>query len=482
LKTNFISGDNATLNITQTLPAATDLSSTNEATTDVQNAITATKGIAGYQVTVGNGGATNTASYSLQLDADADADTVQKLLEKRFGTLTRVGDLSIVEAGTLGASSIDVVLQGSNDQAVAAASSRIVTALKGVSQVKDVTSGLATTAPAISVKADGQNAARYGLTDTALTTAVAEAVEGTTVTQVVIGGTTDSVVVQPATDVTSIADLEKVVISTQTGRQIKLGSVATVEKVNAPAELTRTDGDRSNTISATPIGDDTGAASTAVQNAVDSVTLPAGVTASLGGATSTQDDAFSSLIIAMIVAVALVLLILLAVFGSFAQTAILLMSIPFAFTGAVLVLRVTSIPLGIAGLIGMLMLIGIVVTNAIVLMDRINQNRRHGMALHEAVLEGGLRRLRPILMTALATMIALVPMALGISGAGTFLSTPLAVVVIGGLFTSTLLTLVLIPVLYETVESARDQRRHRRSERKEASVDNSRAGEVLIRS
>jgi HAE1 family hydrophobic/amphiphilic exporter-1 len=137
-------------------------------------------------------------------------------------------------------------------------------------------------------------------------------------------------------------------------------------------------------------------------------------------------------------------------------------SIPFAFVGAVALLLITGTPLGVAALIGILTLIGIVVTNAIVLMDLINQYRDRGMTVTEALVEGGLRRLRPIPMTALATIFALLPMALGITGAGGFISQPLAVVVIGGLVSSTLLTPVLIPVLYTMIESRREARRLRR--------------------
>lgn len=468
MKTSFISGDNQTLTVAQTMPAGTDLQTTNTAAEDVERALAGTEGIASYQVTVGSGSSTSTARYTIQIADGADAAELQTNLQGAFDGLDDVGDLTITEAGTLGASSIDVVLQGSDSQAVADASTAVTAALQTVSEVKNVASGLGESAPAISVQPIGQEAVAYGLTDTSLTAAVAQAVQGTTVTQVTIGGTTESVVVQPETPASSIEELADLVITTATGQQVTLGSIATIEQVDAPAALTRTDGQRANTISATPVGDDTGAANTAVQNAVDTVDLPAGVTASLGGSASTQNDAFTSLILAMVMAVALVLLILLAVFGSFAQTAMLLVSVPFAFTGAILLLRITNISLGIAGLIGMLMLIGIVVTNAIVLMDRINQNRKQGMSIHDAVYHGGLRRLRPILMTALATMIALVPMALGISGAGTFLSTPLAVVVIGGLFTSTLLTLVLIPVLYVSIEEAREHGRQRRLARKTA--------------
>lgn len=468
LKTSFITGDNETLTITQTMPAGSNLQTTNAAAETVEGALSGTDGIASYQVTVGSGASTSTARYTIQIADDTDGTELQEDLQERFSALEGVGELTITEAGTLGASSIDVVLKGSDGDAVSDASEAVTAALQDVAEVKNATSGLGTSAPAISVTAIGQDAVRYGLTDASLTAAVAQAVQGTTVTQVTLGGETQSVVVEPASPVAGIDDLSRLVITTATGEQVTLSEVATIEQVDAPASLTRTDGQRANTITATPVGDDTGAASAAVQNAVDSIDLPDGVTATLGGATTTQNQAFTSLIIAMVLAVALVLLILLAVFGSFAQTAMLLVSVPFAFTGAILMLRITGISLGIAGLIGMLMLIGIVVTNAIVLMDRINQNRKQGMDIHDAVYHGGLRRLRPILMTALATMIALVPMALGISGSGGFLSTPLAVVVIGGLFTSTLLTLVLLPVLYVTIEGSRERWRQNRAVRSAA--------------
>jgi HAE1 family hydrophobic/amphiphilic exporter-1 len=146
-----------------------------------------------------------------------------------------------------------------------------------------------------------------------------------------------------------------------------------------------------------------------------------------------------------------------ATFRSLVQPLILLVSIPFAATGAIVLLLATGTPLGVPALIGVLMLVGIVVTNAIVLMDLINQYRAQGMSVAAAVVEGGRRRLRPILMTAIATIFALLPMALGLTGEGGFISQPLAVVVIGGLVSSTLLTLVLVPTLYTMVEATKER-------------------------
>jgi hypothetical protein len=137
--------------------------------------------------------------------------------------------------------------------------------------------------------------------------------------------------------------------------------------------------------------------------------------------------------------------------------------VPFAATGAILLQIATGVPLGVASLIGVLMLIGIVVTNAIVLVDLVNQYREKGLNAHDATVAGGSRRLRPILMTALATIFALTPMALGITGHGGFISQPLAIVVIGGLVSSTVLTLLVLPTLYNLVEGARERRAARRA-------------------
>jgi HAE1 family hydrophobic/amphiphilic exporter-1 len=163
------------------------------------------------------------------------------------------------------------------------------------------------------------------------------------------------------------------------------------------------------------------------------------------------------------VAIALVYLIMVAAFRSLLQPLILLVSIPFAATGALGLSALTDTPIGVPSMIGMLMLIGIVVTNAIVLIDLINQKRASGAGIEEAVAQGARLRVRPIVMTALATVGALTPMALGITGGGAFISKPLAVIVIGGLLTSTLLTLLIVPVLYDLVENGRKrwlQRHH----------------------
>jgi HAE1 family hydrophobic/amphiphilic exporter-1 len=194
------------------------------------------------------------------------------------------------------------------------------------------------------------------------------------------------------------------------------------------------------------------------------------VTAEVGGLAETQAASFQQLGIAMLVAIAIVFMLLVATFRSLLQPLILLVSIPFAATGAIALLLATGTPLGISALIGMLMLIGIVVTNAIVLIDLVNQYRAQGQSVSNAVFNGARQRLRPILMTALATIFALIPMALGVTGSSGFISQDLAIVVIGGLVSSTLLTLILVPVLYRLVEGRRERRASRRAKGEGAHV------------
>ncbi|HAM44686.1 MAG TPA: multidrug transporter, partial [Propionibacteriaceae bacterium] len=247
-----------------------------------------------------------------------------------------------------------------------------------------------------------------------------------------------------------------------TAEPIRLTEVATVDVVQAPASITRVNGSRAATLTASSEASDLGGTTSLINQGIASLDLPDGVTVRVGGVSQQQSDSFAQLGLAMVIAIAVVYLIMVATFGSLLQPLILLISIPFAATGALGLSRLTDTPLGIASMIGLLMLIGIVVTNAIVLIDLINQKRRAGASVVESIQAGARLRVRPIVMTALATVFALIPMSLGLTGGGVFISKPLAIVVIGGLVSSTLLTLILVPVLYGLLETWRENRRERR--------------------
>ncbi|WP_330353772.1 efflux RND transporter permease subunit [Streptomyces chartreusis] len=467
LKTNFFDqGEQEVLTVKQELKPGTSLAATDEQAKKVERLLADTKGVKDYQVTIGSSGFmaafgggtdTNQASYQVMLEDSASYDDVQGRIEAGLKKLDGVGTTTIAAGDGFGAQDLSVVVKAADGDVLRKASEQVREAVAGLDDVTDVTSDLAQSVPRVSVKANDK-AAAAGFNDQTLGLAVAQAVRGNTAAQATLDDTERDIVIRSAKPATTLKQLQGLRLG-----PVKLGDIADVKLVDGPVSMTRIDGQRAATITAKPTGDNTGAVSADLQSKIDQLTLPAGATASIGGVSEDQDEAFVNLGLAMLAAIAIVFMLLVATFRSLAQPLILLVSIPFAATGAIGLLVATGTPMGVPAMIGMLMLIGIVVTNAIVLIDLINQYRKQGYGVVEAVIEGGRHRLRPILMTALATIFALLPMALGVTGEGGFIAQPLAVVVIGGLITSTLLTLLLVPTLYAMLELRKERRAKKRA-------------------
>jgi hydrophobic/amphiphilic exporter-1 (mainly G- bacteria), HAE1 family len=478
LQTNFLGsmGSN-TYQVMQTMPVATSLGKTDAAAKKVEQVLRGIDGVDSYQVTIGSGQGfgpgdlstnSNKATYSITSDENVDQTRFENTLRRRLDALTGVGKLTVGSGfGDAGASNIEVDVHAADEATLRTATDRVEAAVRGVPNTADVTSNLAADLPTIQVSVDRTKAAKKGLSEQQIGQAVRAAFEGQKTGTVVLGGDEYDVLVRPTSAPDSVAQMRDFKVSTPTGSTVRLADVADVHTVNRPAQITRTDGERTASVTATPTGTDTGAVSADVQRRLAGVTMPSGATWELGGVTTQQNDAFRQLLLAVAAAIAIVFIVMVATFRSIVQPLILLISIPFAATGAIGLLLATHIALGVPGMIGMLMLVGIVVTNAIVLIDLINQYRRQGMSVRDAVVEGGRRRLRPILMTAVATIFALLPMAFGLTGGGLFISQPLAIVVIGGLVTSTLLTLVLVPTLYTMIEGRKERRAQRAAAREE---------------
>ena len=478
LKTNlFDSSKENDFTITQALPPGTDLSHTMAAATPVEHLLATTPGVRTYQVTAGStgtlfgaGGGANASSslaqFTVVTDPAADKSAIIARLRHEVANLRDVGQVAVSATNTsMGSSDIAVRIYGSDPTALAAANATVLKAIKTVAGLANVTSNLSQSRPVIDVTLNQAKAAAVGITadevEQTLGLALNGVPAGSLPTQL---GTLPATLALPTLRGNPVQTIASLPLATASG-VLPLATVAHVSQVQAPEQITHTDGERTVTISATAIGANVGQTSNQIKAALTKVSLPAGTRWEMAGVTEQMNDVFRQMGIAMVIAILVVYLIMAGAFRSLLNPLLLLISIPFAAVGAVLMLWLTSTPLGLPSLIGLLMLIGIVVTNAIVLLDLINQFRRRGMTAEEAVIEGARRRLRPILMTAVATILALIPMALGPMlpyswhlGESSFLSTPLAVVVIGGLFTSTVLTLVLVPVLYLSVERLR---RHR---------------------
>jgi len=463
LETNFLdeSGQDS-LRMTQELPVGSSLATTDAAAKEAEAILGDTDGVESYQVTGGGsglpwegGGGNTRATYSVDLTEGSDADAVEDALRARFDGRSDLGEITFGGGGPGGApaNQLEVIVQAADPDVLARAAEQAQQAMADTLGVVDVTSNLADRAPRIDVTVDRAAAARAGLSEAAVGQLLAQAFRGMPLGQVSVGGEQQDVVLRFGRAPATVDELRAFPV----GRG-KLDDVADVTETRGPLEVTRIDGERSVSVTGTATGSDLGATTKALQKRLDRIDVP-GASVTVGGASAEQAEAFADLGLAVLAAIAIVFLIMVATFRSLLQPLILLVSIPFAATGAIGLLLATGTPLGVPALIGVLMLVGIVVTNAIVLMDLINQYRAQGMGVLEAVREGGRRRLRPILMTAIATIFALLPMALGLTGEGGFISKPLAIVVIGGLISSTLLTLVLVPTLYTIVERTTERLR-----------------------
>ena len=489
MKTNFLgdSGNNA-FTVTQEVAPNASLQAIDEGSRAIEQALISTPDVETVQLTISAPGAGGSSfslasssgprvTFSVTAGANADVQTVQDRVRERLATVPG-GDKTTI--GTGGSSSgfssnLTVSVTAPTQELLREGTAKITEALSTASGLRDVTSSLDESRPFVRLTVDHAAAAAAGLNEQAIGGIVAQRLgpvpagnvllEGQTVRVFLLSGTTapDSII--------ALRDLE---IPTATGPK-RLSELAAVDVVNGPVTITTEHGGPSASVTATPVDDNLGAANTNVRAALRDLALPDGVQWELGGVSADQSAAFAQLGLALLAAILIVYVVMVATFKSLLQPLLLLVSVPFAATGAVLLQIATGVPLGVASLIGVLMLIGIVVTNAIVLVDLVNQFRARGADVAHAVVEGGVRRVRPIVMTALATVLALTPMALGVTGHSGFISQPLAIVVIGGLLSSTALTLLVLPALYAIVEGPIERRRMRRRARVEGEL----AGEGL---
>jgi HAE1 family hydrophobic/amphiphilic exporter-1 len=253
--------------------------------------------------------------------------------------------------------------------------------------------------------------------------------------------------------VDAVADAE---LQTPLGDTVLIKDVAAVEEVPTPvAVLTRNQSEFA-AVTASVTDRDSNAVITAMDAEIAALDLPEGVDVQVAGMAEMMNEAFLQLGLAMLVAVAAVYLVMVIAFGEAIAPLAIMFSLPLAIIGSVVALLVMGIPLDMPAMIGLLMLIGIVTTNAIVLIDRVQQKIREGMQRREAILVAGADRIRPVLMTALTTICALLPLAAGLAE-GALISQSLAVTVVGGLTTSTLLTLVVVPVIFDMLEGWKER-------------------------
>lgn len=465
------------LTVEVAMPPGTDLIATEETVIRLEQVLAENPEVLTYQTTAGTsntlmgaftammGSGTNAASITVVLDPEADMEQEAEELRRAYegiieaGTIVTVNTGEQVSAQMIG-SGLEISVLGDDYDDVANISQQLVADLEGIDGLANIELDVSSIEPKLDITIDEDKIITSGLPPEQIPQLTQELFlmnSGGTVARATVGGESYDIFIKGITPELTSADMASQ-LSIGWPVSVKLSDIANVELGVQPTSIQRTDQKLAASITGSITQEDVGAVNQAVQQKIDALQTAPGIEVKIGGTAEMMQESFSSMFIAIIVAIILAFIVLVVTFRSFINPLIIMVSLPLASIGALLGLLVTGHPLGVSALMGILMLVGIVLTNAIVLVALVEQLRKNGVSTYQALLESGRTRLRPILMTAITTMVAMVPIALGL-GEGTLMAAELAIVVIGGLFSSTLLTLLVVPVIYSLVEGLRSRMR-----------------------
>jgi HAE1 family hydrophobic/amphiphilic exporter-1 len=460
--TLFPSGGERFLTIDMTLPPGTSIETTLTEVGEIEGKLSELAGrgeVDAYLTTIGTpesgftpggpsgqGGASR-ANILVRLTGDAPENIAEGLRETFSSDGPR--QVAVAEIGNGPPSSgLEVAVTGSDYGAISDATRELVTEFAKIDGMVNVTSDVAESRDEVVIRVSPPLAAAVGLSARAVAFQVSQFMVGSAVTQLHLGDTTLDVVLrgrpEDADRIDKLLDLE---IAGPMG-SARLGDIAEVSLEEGPVSISRFDGRRSANITGAITAEDTQSMGRLVQQRIDAMDLPDGVEVAAGGIFADVAEGFRDIGLAMGVGVLLVYLVMAASLGALRNPFVIVTSLPLAVIGALVALAITGRTLGLPAMMGFLLLVGIVVTNAIVLIAFVEQLRERGLGLHDALVQAGVVRLRPILMTGFTTSFALFPLAAFVSRSGGIIGAELATVVIGGLISSTVLTLVVVPVVY----------------------------------
>jgi multidrug efflux pump subunit AcrB len=468
--TSFLPADkDKAIQVEVKMPSGTALEVTNDKAKEIEDQLKTYSEVQVISTTVGNLrgqlagdgsiGSTNRVNMFVSLDPDTKMDAFLKRVRSDLEGLKEDAELNVHEVNSMIPTSGEIVavVKGDRMQDIRKVAEALTQRMEKVDDLVNVTNNLSEQKELVNIKVDQEKAAKEGLSAAQVAMSIRGLLEADTVTELENGSQVQEVKLGlERKDLASLKKLKDVRIMGATGNLVRLGDVAKVEKVKGPVTIQKENGQSYATVTGDITTSDSGAVSREVRQIIDGMDLPAGVTVSLSGETEEMDKSFAQLGVAMIVAVLAVYLVMIVAFGEATAPFTIMFSLPYAVIGGLVGLWISGQPISVSGLIGALMLIGIVVTNAIVLIDRVQQQRRRGLDVRSALLEAGGTRLRPILMTAFATIFALLPLGLGY-GDGSLISQGLAVVVIGGLTSSTFLTLFIVPIMYSILTGLKER-------------------------
>jgi HAE1 family hydrophobic/amphiphilic exporter-1 len=397
----------------------------------------------------------HTARLTVRLDRErGTAEREEEIIHDLRGRLHRIPDMDVkISRPTFFSfrTPVEVEIRGYDLESLARVSRDVMFLMAEIPGLSDVKANIQRGYPEVQIRYDRDQLARFGLSVFDVASLVRTKVLGDVATEFREEDRKIDIRVRlQDTDRESIEDLARLTVNPGSDIPIPLSAVAEIRVREGPSEIRRIDQQRAALVTANLDGIDLGGATRAIYGIFDDLTLPAGFTYSISGQNREMETSLRSLLFAMALAIFLVYVVMASQFESLLHPFVIIFTVPLALIGVIVALWAAGISISVMVFIGFIMLVGIVVNNAIVLIDYINTLRRRGMAKAEAILLAGRVRLRPILMTTTTTVLGLLPMALG-GGEGAEIRAPMAITVIAGLISATLLTLIVIPTIYNVV-------------------------------
>lgn len=414
-------------------------------------------GVASQQSALTGATSTNKANLTVKLLSQderkrsdkAIADDIRSALLDISGAEFQVS----AESGKMGGTMIDIKILGENLDMLKTLSDDLTPKIQAIQGTREIESSMEEGLPELQLKINREKAAQYGLSSQSISSMVKSRIDGITASRIKLNDEEINIVIRSALDEgRQYESLQDTALISPLGVAVPLSQVATISLDEGPSTISREDQERYVNITGDVYGRDLGSVNKEIEALMDSYNFPSGISYEMGGQAEEMNETFVNLMLALLLSVVFVYMIIASQFESLLQPFVIMFSVPLAMSGGLIGLLISGTPLSAPAMIGMIMLAGIVVNNAIVLVDAINLRRESGQSREEAIMSAGPIRLRPILMTTLTTVLGLLPMAIGL-GEGSESMAPMAQFVVGGLLLSTLLTLIFIPVLYTTADN-----------------------------
>jgi len=458
--------DRGAFSVSYELPVGTALSRSNEVSTEIESVLTGIDEVETIIATVGSGGqmmSTSTSSHlgniSVQLVdlAERDRSTSEVMEEVRQSINIPDVDISVEEQQGMsgGGSPVNVKLLGDNLNILKRETAKAVSAIEDIEGLREIEDSFSEGQPEYRIKVNRSIASRFGLNVSRIANTVRTAINGSTATRYEVAGDEYDIRVRLEEDqIGQMSQVPELNIQAASGQMIPLNRIASLKIDEGPVEILRQDQERYSEITADIHGVDLGTVMEQIQSRLSKLDLPDGYRFSYEGEFADMQESFSSLAMAFGLAVILIYMVMASQFESLIHPFTIMFSIPLAVIGVIFGLYITNSIVSVASILGLITLAGIVVNNAIVMVDYINQLRRSGTEKIEAIITAGTVRLRPIMMTALTTILGLLPIAMGI-GEGSESTQPMGIVIVSGLTFATFLTIFVIPIFYSLVTDLR---------------------------